>query len=67
MSCGYGLDAACCVYLKSICLSMVIAVTTRGFRPLWRVWSSMFEEMRAVVNSVSAAVPAPQHRMPSVM
>lgn len=46
---------------------MVIAVTTRGLRPVESACSSMFEEMRAVVNSVSAAVPAPQQRMLSVM
>jgi hypothetical protein len=52
---------------NSICLSMVIAVTTRGLRPVLSVCSCMFDAMRAVVNSVSAAVPAPQQRMPSVM
>ena len=52
---------------NNICFSMVIAVTTRGFRPVDRACSSMLEEMRAVVNSVSAAVPAPQHRIDSVM
>jgi hypothetical protein len=52
---------------KSICLSIVIAVTTRGLRPVCRPCSSMLDEIRAVVNSVSAAVPAPQHRMDSVM
>ena len=50
---------------KSICLSMVMAVTTRGLRPVESAWSS--KEMRAVVDSVSAAVPAPQQRMLSVM
>ena len=49
------------------CLSMVIAVTTLGFRPVERAWSSMLLDIIAVVNSVSAAVPAPQHRMDSVM
>ena len=44
-----------------------MAVTTRGLRPVESAWSSMLEEMRAVVNSVSAAVPAPQQRMLSVM
>ena len=52
---------------KSICLSMVMAVTTRGLRPVVSPWSSMLDEMRAVVNSVSAAVPAPQQRIESVM
>lgn len=54
-------------YWKSICLSIVIAVTTRGFRPVERACNSMFDEMSAVVNSVSAAVPAPQQRIDSVM
>ena len=54
-------------YRKSICLSIVMAVTTRGLRPVESAWSSMLEEMRAVVNSVSAAVPAPQQRMLSVI
>lgn len=57
----------CFDYLKSICLSMVIAVTTRGLRPVDRACNSMFDEMSAVVNSVSAAVPAPQQRMESVI
>jgi hypothetical protein len=48
-------------------LSMVMAVTTRGLRPVDRACSSIFEDMRAVVNSVSAAVPAPQQRMLSVI
>ena len=54
-------------YWKSLCLSMVMAVTTRGLRPVESAWSSIWEEMRAVVNSVSAAVPAPQQRILSVM
>jgi hypothetical protein len=54
-------------YLKSICLSIVMAVTTRGLRPVERPWSSILEDMSAVVNSVSAAVPAPQQRIDSVM
>lgn len=49
------------------CFNIVIAVTTRGLRPVLRAWSSMLEEIMAVVNSVSAAVPAPQQRMFSVM
>ena len=53
--------------LKSICLSIVIAVTTIGFLPVERAWRAMLEEMRAVENSVSAAVPAPQHMMLSAM
>ena len=44
-----------------------MAVTTRGLRPVESAWSSMLEEIIAVVNSVSAAVPAPQHRIESVM
>ena len=55
------------IYLNNICFNMVIAVTTRGFLPVDKACSSMLEEMSAVVNSVSAAVPAPQHRMESVM
>lgn len=54
-------------YRKSICFSIVIAVTTLGFRPVDRPWSSMFEDISAVVNSVSAAVPAPQQRIDSVI
>jgi hypothetical protein len=42
---------------------MVMHVTTRGLRPVERACSSRFEEMMAVVNSVSAAVPAPAHQM----
>ena len=38
-------------------------VMTLGLRPVERAWSSRFEEMRAVVNSVSAAVPAPAHHI----
>jgi hypothetical protein len=38
-------------------------VTTRGLRPVESEWSSSCEEMRAVVNSVSAAVPAPAHQI----
>lgn len=52
---------------NSICFSIVIAVTTLGFRPVDSACNSMFDEIRAVVNSVSAAVPAPQHRIDSVM
>jgi hypothetical protein len=48
-------------------LSIVIAVTTRGLRPVLSVCSCMLLAISAVVNSVSAAVPAPQQRMPSVM
>ena len=40
-----------------------MTVTTRGLRPVEREWSSRFEEMSAVVNSVSAAVPAPAHHI----
>ena len=38
-------------------------VTTRGLRPVERACSSRLEEMIAVVNSVSAAVPAPAHQI----
>ena len=54
-------------YRKSICLSIVMAVTTLGFRPVESACISMLEAMRAVENSVSAAVPAPQHRMLSAI
>lgn len=47
-------------YLKSICLSMRLAVATRGSLPVERACSSKLEEMICVVISVSAAVPAPQ-------
>lgn len=47
-------------YLKSICLSMRLAVATRGSLPVERECSSRLEEMIWVVISVSAAVPAPQ-------
>ena len=55
------------VHRKRYCLSIVMAVTTRGLRPVESAWSSMLEEIIAVVNSVSAAVPAQQQRMESVM
>lgn len=42
---------------------MVMQVTTRGLRPVDSACSSRFEEMMAVVNSVSAAVPAPAHQI----
>lgn len=38
-------------------------VTTRGLRPVERACSSRLEEIKAVVNSVSAAVPAPAHHI----
>lgn len=38
-------------------------VTTRDLRPVERACSSRLDEMMAVVNSVSAAVPAPAHQM----
>lgn len=44
-----------------------MTVTTRGGRPVEREWSSRFDEIRAVVNSVSAAVPAPAHQMEGEM
>ena len=62
---GYERGAA--AHRKSICLSIVMAVTTRGVRPVESAWSSMLLAMSAVVNSVSAAVPAPQQRMFSAM
>lgn len=40
-----------------------MAVATRGLRPVESACSSMLDEINAVVNSVSAAVPAPQHRI----
>jgi hypothetical protein len=46
---------------------MVMQVTTRGLRPVLRACSSRFDEMMAVVNSVSAAVPAPAHQMCGAM
>jgi hypothetical protein len=42
-------------------------VTTRGLRPVESECSSSCELMRAVVNSVSAAVPAPAHQMLGAM
>ena len=44
-----------------------MTVTTRGERPVEREWSSRLEEIRAVVNSVSAAVPAPAQKMDGEM
>lgn len=38
-------------------------VMTRGSRPVDRECNSTLELMRAVVNSVSAAVPAPAHQI----
>ena len=38
-------------------------VTTRGLRPVESECNSNCEEIRAVVNSVSAAVPAPAHQI----
>lgn len=56
-----------CTHRNRYCLSIVMAVTTRGFRPVLRPCSSIFELIMAVVNSVSAAVPAPQHLIFSVI
>jgi hypothetical protein len=42
-------------------------VTTRGERPVERECSSRLEEMSEVVNSVSAAVPAPAQKMEGEM
>jgi hypothetical protein len=44
-----------------------MTVTTRGGRPVEREWSSRLEEMSEVVNSVSAAVPAPAQKMDGEM
>lgn len=44
-----------------------MTVTTRGGRPVERECSSRFEEVMAVVNSVSAAVPAPAHQIEGEM
>lgn len=52
---------------NSLCLSIVMAVTTRGFLPVCSSCNCMLLEMSAVTNSVSAAVPAPQQRMLSEM
>lgn len=38
-------------------------VMTRGSRPVESECSSMLELISAVVNSVSAAVPAPAHQI----
>ena len=40
-----------------------MTVTTRGARPVDRECNSRFEDVIAVVNSVSAAVPAPAHQI----
>ena len=45
----------------------VMQVTTRGLRPVERACSSRLDEMMAVVNSVSAAVPAPAHQICGAM
>ena len=44
-----------------------MTVTTRGGRPVDSACSSRFDEMSAVVNSVSAAVPAPAQNMEGEM
>jgi hypothetical protein len=44
-----------------------MTVTTRGLRPVERECNSRLEEVMAVVNSVSAAVPAPAHQMEGAM
>lgn len=54
-------------HLNRYCFNMVMAVTTLGLRPVDRACNSMLLEIIAVVNSVSAAVPAPQQRMFSVI
>jgi hypothetical protein len=38
-------------------------VTTRGLRPVDKVCNSNCEDIKEVVNSVSAAVPAPAHQI----
>lgn len=64
---GEGGDGGAGAYRNRYCLSIVIAVTTRGTLPVLRACSSMLLDIIAVVNSVSAAVPAPQQRMFSVI
>jgi hypothetical protein len=44
---------------------MVSAVTRRGCLPVASLCSSIFDEISAVVNSVSAAVPAPPTPVPA--
>lgn len=44
-----------------------MTVTTRGARPVDSECSSRLEEVIAVVNSVSAAVPAPAHQIDGEM
>jgi hypothetical protein len=39
----------------------VTAVITRGVRPVDKECNSIFEDVKEVVKSVSAAVPAPAH------
>ena len=51
----------CPWWRKRYCFSWVTAVMTRGVRPVDRAWRARFEEIREVVKSVSAAVPAPAH------
>ena len=46
--------------LNSICLRSLLAVQTRGVRPVFNLCSSNWDEIICVVISVSAAVPAPQ-------
>jgi hypothetical protein len=64
---AWALETLFGTYWKSRCLSIVMAVTTRGLRPVESACSSMLLEMSAVMNSVSAAVPAPQHLMDSLI
>jgi hypothetical protein len=47
------------MYLKSICLTSLLAATTRTWRPVLSRCSSSWLLMLAVVLSQSAAVPAP--------
>jgi hypothetical protein len=48
------------IYLYNICFNKVIAVATLGFLPVAKECNSIWELIKFVVNSVSAAVPAPQ-------
>ena len=47
-------------HLNSMSCSILTAMTTRGFRPLFMEKMVRLEDRRSVVFSVSAAVPAPQ-------
>lgn len=47
-------------YLNNICFNIRHAVEVLDSRSVCNLWSSSCDEMRLVVFSVSAAVPAPQ-------